>query len=257
MLAHQLAGHGTPFLLLHAFPFSSAMWEEDLEWLEKRCHVVVPDLPGFGRSPRQLHPSIPAMAREVALLLDELGMKQPVIVGGLSMGGYVVFEFLRQFPERVRALALFSTRAAADTPEARTKRMKTAQEIQEKGLEGFAKAMLPNLVGKTTLHTRPDLVHRISEMIRAQEPGGVAAALLAMADRRDSTELLSSVHCPTRVIAGEEDLFIPVDQAQAMQEQIPGSRLTILPKAGHLVNLEQPISFQQAVQELMTEVDGL
>lgn len=257
MLAHKVIGHGTPLLLLHAFPLSSAMWEEDLEWLERRCHVVVPDLPGFGRSPRQLHPSIPGMAREAAQLLDELGIQQPVIVAGLSMGGYVAFEFLRQFPERVRALGLFSTRAVMDAPEARTQRFKTAREIEENGLEVFARAALPNLVGKTTAQTRPDLLRRIAEMILANEPGGVAGALLAMADRRDSTDLLAAIHCSTRVVAGEEDRFIPVEQARAMQEQIPGSRLAVIQKAGHLVNLEQPAEFQKAMQEFITEVDGL
>lgn len=257
MLAHKTAGHGTPFLLLHAFPLSSAMWEDDLEWLERRCHVIAPDLPGFGRSPRQLHPSIPGMAREVGLLLEELGIQQPMIVAGLSMGGYVAFEFLRHFPERVRALGLFSTRAVMDAPEARTKRFKTAEEIQEKGLEVFARAALPNLVGKTTAQTRPDVLRRITEMITANEPGGVADSLLAMADRRDSIDLLAGIHCPTRVVAGAEDSFIPVEQARAMQAQIPGSRLVVIEKAGHLVNLEQPAPFQQAIQEFITEAGGL
>ncbi len=257
MLAHKTGGHGTPFLLLHAFPLSSAMWEADLEWLERRCHVIAPDLPGFGRSPRQLHPSMPAMAREVAGLLEELGLKEPLIVAGLSMGGYAAFEFLRQFPERVRALGLFSTRAEMDTPEARTKRFKTAQEIQEKGLEVFARAALPNLIGKTTMQNRPDVARRVTEMITANEPGGVADSLLAMADRRDSLDLLETIRCPTLVVAGEEDTFIPLDQARAMQQQIPGSRLAVLQKAGHLVNLEQPALFQQAMQEFITVVDGL
>lgn len=257
MLAHKSAGHGTPFLLLHAFPLSSAMWEEDILWLERLAHVVAPDLPGFGRSPRQMHASIPEMARETARLLDELGMKQPVIVAGLSMGGYVAFEFLRQFPERVRALGLFSTRAGADTPEGRTKRFKTAQEIQETGLEVFARAVLPNLLGKTTAQTRPDVVRRVTEMITANEPGGVADSLLAMADRRDSTELLAGISCPAWVVAGEEDTFIPAEQARALQARIPDSRLEIIEKAGHLVNLEQPARFQQIVERFISEVDGL
>lgn len=257
MLAHKMAGHGTPLLLLHAFPLSSAMWEEDLGWLERLARVVAPDLPGFGRSPRQLHASIPEMAREMDRLLDDLGISQPVIVAGLSMGGYVAFEFLRQFPERVRALGLFSTRAAADTPEGRTKRFKTAREIQEKGLGVFARAVLPNLVGKTTAQTRPDVVRRITEMITVNEPGGVADALLAMADRRDSTDLLAGIACPTLVAAGGEDSFIPVDQARALQEQIPNSRLEIIEKAGHLVNLEQPARFRQIVEEFIAQADGL
>lgn len=254
MLAHETAGKGIPFLLFHAFPFSSTMWAAEIPRLAKMCRVVAPDLPGFGRSLRQEKPSIAGMAREAAALLDQLGIREPVAVGGLSMGGYVAFELLRQFPERVRALALLSTRAAADTAGGKAKRLKTVEEIRAKGLEPFSRAVLPNLVGKTTLGSRPEVCRRVAELILSNEAGGVADALLAMADRRDSTDLLGLIRVPTLVVAGDEDTFIRMDEAQAMQERIHGCRLEVVPQAGHLVNLEQPIRFQEALEQFLGSV---
>lgn len=240
-----------PLLLFHAFPLSSAMWAAEAAALGKTCRVIMPDLPGFGRAPRQKEPSIHSMAQEAARLLDGLGIGEPAVVGGLSMGGYVAFEFLRQYPERVRALALLSTRAAADTPEGRAKRLKTVEEIRTKGLEPFSRAVLPNLVGKTSLSFHPEVCRRVAEMILANTPEGVADALLAMAARRDSSDLLGAIRVPTLVVAGEEDTFIPVAEARAMQGKIPGSRLEVIPQAGHLVNLEQPARFRKVLEQFL------
>lgn len=249
-------GKGVPLLLFHAFPLSSAMWAADLPRLAEHGRVVAPDLPGFGRCPRQEEPSIAGMAQEAAGLLDGLGIREPAVVGGLSMGGYVAFEFLRQFPDRVRGLALLSTRAAADEPGARAKRLKAVEEIRRNGLEAFARAILPNLLGRTTLDSRPGVAGQVTEMILANRPEGVADALLAMAGRRDSTDLLGSIHVPTLVVAGDEDSFIRVEEAQALAARIPGARLEVVGKAGHLVNLEQPAPFQAALTRFLDELSA-
>jgi len=242
-----------PLVFIHAFPLSQGMWKVQGQRLREMARVITPDLPGFGGSARLAPPSIPRMAREIAALLDQLKIQEPVVVAGLSMGGYVAFEFLRQFPERVRGLGLFSTRAAADTPEAREGRLKAARKIQDEGLEPFAKGILPKLLGKTTIATKPRVVEEVTRMILANDPDGVADALLAMADRRDSTELLGAIRCPTLVIAGEEDAFIPVSEGRGMRDQIPGARLEVIGKAGHLVNLEQPEAFQAILERFLLE----
>lgn len=239
------------FVLIHAFPLSHAMWEAESEGLQKLARVIAPDLPGFGGAARQQKPSIPRMAQEIAALLDRLKVTEPVIIAGLSMGGYVTFEFLRQFPERVRGLGFFSTRAVADTPEGREGRLKTAQKIRNEGLEPFAKAILPKLLGKTTMESNRQVVEEVTRRILANDASGVADALLAMADRRDSTDLLGSIRCPTLLIAGEEDAFIPVSEAQGMQARIPGARLEVIGKAGHLVSMEQPQAFQAILERFL------
>ena len=254
MLAHQSLGKGIPVVLVHAFPLSSAMWEMEMELLAQQAWVIAPDLPGFGRSARQSKPSIPSMAQEVAALLDKLNVKEPVFIGGLSMGGYVIFEFFRQFPERVRALGLFSTRAGPDTPDGRENRFKTAEKIKQDGLGSFSKAVLLKLLGKTTLETKPAVIRQVTNLMLANPLEGVADALLAMADRRDSTDLLATIKVPTLVVAGDQDSFIPTSEAEALARQIPGARLEVISRVGHLVNLEQPAAFQQVLERFLASV---
>ena len=251
MIASESYGRGMPVLLLHAFPLSSTMWKREAKALQKIARVILPDLPGFGRSARQAQPSISGMAREVAELLDELKVKEPVFIAGLSMGGYVTFEFLRQFPQRVRGLGLFSTRAAADTPEARGRRLETIQKIKNEGLPAFSEKIVLNLLGKTTLQTKPEIVRRVKEIILTNQAEGVTDALLAMAERRDSNDLLKSIHCPTLAIAAEEDSFVPLAEAESFMRKIPCVQFHVMKKTGHLANLEDPPTFQSLLETFL------
>ncbi len=253
MLAYESSGQGIPLVLIHAFPLFSSMWKPQMKNLGQNGMVIALDLPGFGRSPLEANSSIAKMAQEVGRLLYSLNVKEPAVIAGLSMGGYVTFEFFRQFPERVKALGLFSTRAGADTPEAREKRLKTAEQIRRDGLESFAKTILPNLVGKTTFESNPELIREITNIITLNNREGVSAALIAMAERRDSTNLLSSIKCPTLIIAGDEDTLIPFSESETMHTQIAGSQFHLLPRAGHLVNLEKPAAFQKVFEEFLIQ----
>lgn len=249
-LAYSDSGGTKPaLLLLHAFPLSGAMWDGDAQVFAPLARVIAPDLPGFGGSSRQAAPSIAGMARQAAGLLDQLKINEPVIVAGLSMGGYVAFEFIRQFPQQVRALGLFSTRAASDSPQQREGRMRLIEELKAGGIEPLMAKSVPKLVGSTTAQSRPAVLLEVERFVRRASVDGVIDALRAMADREDSRMLLPGIGCPVLIIAGDEDAVIPLQESQAMAEQISGAQLTIIPKAGHLINLEQPEAFQHEVRE--------
>ena len=148
MLNYQIAGNKNkiPLVLVHAWPLSSRMWDDQLKAFGDKALVITPDIPGLGKSLRQPTPSIPAMAQDVAALLDHLQIKEPVVIGGISMGGYVAFEFFRQFPDRVRGICFFAARANADTPEILEKRSKTIQFLKAHALEEFFPKVIPNLL---------------------------------------------------------------------------------------------------------------
>jgi pimeloyl-ACP methyl ester carboxylesterase len=213
--------------------------------------VILPDLPGFGGSPRQAKPSIPDIACEVASLLDRLKIAEPVWMGGLSMGGYVLFEFFRQFPQRIRGLGFFATRAVADTKDARENRLRSVEALEKFGMEPYAKKIVKSQLGKTTLETRPEIMRSALDIMISNAQEGAMDSLKAMAERRDSSDLLNSIRVPALIVAGAEDTIVPAAEMEAMHRRISGSEFHVVPQAGHLVNLEQPEAFHRILRDFL------
>src|SRR4051794_11071299 len=187
VLAYRDVGQGLPVVLLHAFPLSSAMWLGQRDDLSVSCRVVTPDQRGFGGSPLGSdEPSLDHAADDVAALLDRLGLDE-VVLGGLSMGGYVAMAFLRRHPGRVRALLLADTRGSADTAEGGAKRLAMAARLDDDPDSDVASTdVLPTLLGPTTSAERPMVVGRVKGLVEAAPGPAVAWAQRAMAARPDS-----------------------------------------------------------------------
>lgn len=249
-LAHADVGHGLPVVLLHAFPLKRMMWEPQIAALFGECRCIVPDLRGFGDSPKSGPYSMDVMADDVIALLDALQIDRAA-VGGLSMGGYVAFNLLRRYRHRVRALLLADTRAAADTPEGLQKRDDLITLARTEGAGAVADKQVTGLIGKSTREKQPELVDRIRTVMAGESVDGIVGALEAMKGRADSTPILASIDIPTLVVVGEEDVITPPKEARAMHEQIKGSRLEIIPGAGHLSNLERPAAFNAALSDFV------
>lgn len=253
------AGDGDPVLLVHAFPLSADLWRPQLGAPPPGWRLVAPDLRGFrgpGAAPDDVTPmgdlTMDDYARDLVALLDHLGVGRAV-VAGVSMGGYVTFALARRAPDRVRALVLADTRPQADGEEGRAKRREMLALVERGGVEAVADAMLPALVGATSHEERPEVVAEVRRLVLANRPAAVQAAVSAMMIRPDSTPLLAAITCPTLVVVGEEDAITPVADATALHEAIPGSRLAVLPEAGHLANLETPAAFDAALARFLNE----
>ncbi len=186
------------------------------------------------------------MARDVAALLDHLGVEQAVICG-LSMGGYVAFEFMQLFPARVLGLVLAGTRAPADNEQEKAGREQQVQTMLRAGMVPISIATLPKLLAPRTLAEKPDVVKRVRAMITRSDPKGAAAAQRGMAARRDYTEDLAKINVPTLIIVGREDSIRPVADAEFMHRGIRNSRLEIIEDAAHMTNMEQPEVFNQTL----------
>jgi pimeloyl-ACP methyl ester carboxylesterase len=244
-------GPGDPVVLLHAFPLNGRMFEPQMEALSGGRRVVAPDYPGFGRSPRTpAQPDVRYYAEGVRRLLDRLGLER-VVLGGVSMGGYVAFGCLRLFPERVSGLILANTRPDPDSEEMRENRKSMARRVAEEGVEVLIELQMERLLARDTLENDEAVVEKVRAMILESSPNGVVAALGAMRDRPDSTPLLGEIEVPTLVIGGEEDGISSPDVMGAMAQKIPGSRHVTLPRAGHLSNLESPEDFNAALREFL------
>ncbi len=246
-LAYSDRGAGLPIVFLHAFPLNRTMWAPQEEVLVSRFRVITVDLRGHGESAAPLwRYTIEQFADDVASLLDHLSIQKTVLVG-LSMGGYVSFAFGRKYPDRIKALVLADTRAQADSEEGRKGRFNMAQIAYMKGASAIAEIMLPKLLGTTSLQTKPHLVQQVRTIIERNQISGIAGDLMAMAERPDSVPILPTIACPTLVLVGEEDTTTPLAESRLMADRIPGARLEIIPRAGHLSNLEQPERFNRAV----------
>ena len=255
-LAYEVSGEGLPVVLLHGFPFNRTLWREQVAALRERFRVITVDLRGHGETTatHDAPATMKEMAEDVAALLDELHLER-VVLGGLSMGGYVVLAFYRLFPECVRALVLADTRPQADTDEARLGREETAARALSQGMQIIADAMLPKLLVPSTHAERPGIVARVRDMILNTDPQGAASALRGMAVREDQTELLRKIICPTLIIVGRLDAITPFADSAFMYREIRGAHMEVLEGAAHVSNLERPAEFNRALIDFLDALE--
>ena len=244
--------HRPTLVLVHAFPLSAAMWDDVRAALSDVAEVVTPDLPGFGGRPvLDGEPSLDALADDLLDHVATLGHDR-VVLGGLSLGGYVAMAFLRRHPGRVSALVLADTKASADPPAARDNRERIARAVlEQRSPRLLIDEVLPGLLGQTTRLRRPAVVGRVRGFMAEADPVGVAWAQRAMAARPDSLDTLRDAHVPALVVVGEEDTLSPVADAEAMARALPDARLVVVPGVGHLSAVEDPRAFAAAVRDFL------
>ena len=244
-------------LLIHGFPLNSGMWSMQIDDLNSFARIIAPDLRGHGNSDPVPGPySVTQLADDCADIMGHLAVATPFVVGGLSMGGYVAFEFYRRYPEHVAGLILTATRAAADSDEGKANRDAAAANVAENGISDLVEGMLPKLFSPKSFENDPDLVAFVRDILMKTSVEGTIGALMAMKDRPDSTPTLAEIDVPTLIIHGADDQIVPLAEAQAMHEAIKGSKLVVLEGAGHLPNLEQPDAFNDAVIDFLEETEA-
>ena len=254
LMSYEDSADRAPVLWIHGYPLSSRLWDLQVGGLADIARQITPDLRGHGGSEPTAPPySMEMFAEDCVRLLDHLGIRGPVVVGGLSMGGYVALELCRRHPARVAGLILAATRAGADSDAAKAGRDQAAALARKEGAGAIAEAMLPKMLAPGTYAEQPDLVEFVREMMQETSVDGIVGAQTAMRDRPDSTQDLPGFDVPTLVIHGEEDQLIPVAEARAMAEALPEAELVIVPGAGHLLNLEQPEIFDEAVRGFLEQ----
>lgn len=242
-------------LFIHGFPFDHAMWRHQVEALS-RWECVAPDLRGAGVTDAPPDPeeySMAAYARDLTTLLDKQGIES-VVLCGLSMGGYIAFELLRQIPARVRAAILCNTKSAADTPEAKWGRSVLAEKAWSLGTQAVAEELIPKVLGREARERQPQVVREVTQMMERQPVAGIVGALRALRERPDSTSLLGTIRVPVMVIAGDDDQITPAAGMRGMAHAIPDARFVLIAGAGHLTPLEQPATVNSALEDFLTEL---
>ncbi len=233
-------GDGPPVVLLHPFPVHHEFWLPVAETLSARYRVVLPDLRGHGESGVGDGPAtMDKHAADLKNIMNDADIGRAPLIG-VSIGGYLLFEFWRTCRTRVAALGLCNTKAPADNADARSGRLQAAKDVLERGTEPFFESMLQKVLARSTRESRPDLVEGALRMMRKMSPEDVAQVLRGMAERPDSIEMLKTINVPTLLITGDEDQMTGVKEAELMQKNISGSQMRVIPKAGHYSPWEQP-----------------
>ena len=253
-IVYWLVGNGSPVVLLHPFPLNHEFWLPVAESLATRYRVVLPDLRGHGDSGIGQGPAtMEKHASDIAHVMDDASVGRAPLIG-VSIGGYALFEFWRTYRGRVAALGLCNTKAQADGLEARAARLQAANDVLDRGTEPFFESMIPKVLSQSTREMRPDLVDGALRMMGKMSPEDVAQVQRGMATRPDSVETLKTINVQTLLITGDEDVATGVNEAELMRRNIPGSRLRVIPKAGHYAAWEQP---EEATKLLRQFLDGL
>ena len=247
-------GSGPVLLLVHGFPLDHTMWNAQSDALSGQYRVVAPDLRGFGESAVTGPYTMSQFADDLIALLDQLDIENPVI-GGMSMGGYVLLNLLERYPGRAAGALFLMTRAGADDEEGRARRTRLAHEVQERGPGIVAEAFESLLFTPETLQNRPDLVEQVRSWMVSTNPHGLEGALLAMRDRKDFNPDLPLLDVPSLVVAGEKDQIVSLDVAQDMKHALPRADFCIVPKAGHLANMENPNEFNRCLVDFLESLD--
>lgn len=243
-------GHGAPALVfVHGFPFAAEQWRTQIDSFAVRHRVVAPDLFGFGQSEifgDRGRYSIPAYADQVAGLIEALDLG-PVVLTGLSMGGYIALDLVARRPGLVSALVLADTRSEADSPDAARRRSDQQVFLAGNGDPAtLAGGLVEAVIGPQTAG-RDGVVEAVRAMMLANDRQGWIGALEAMRTRADVTGTLGAIAVPTLVVVGEDDTLTPPAAAEALVAGIPGAHLEVVPAAGHVSNLENPAEFNRVL----------
>lgn len=254
---YRAGTEGPVLLFVHGFPLNHTQWENQFLHFAASYRVIAPDLRGLGGSRITDSDAVITMeqhADDLNALLDELHISEPVVLIGLSMGGYVAWQMVRKYAHRLQGLVLCDTRIAADTPEQAQARHQLAEETLKTGTSlKIEEVMLPRLLPASAPQTAEEAIR---QMARSSSVAGLAAALRGMAARIDAADLLPNIKVPTLGISGEFDVISPPSEMAAWVSRIPQARFVTLPGVGHMTPLEAPQAFNQLLTESLPWLTG-
>ncbi len=245
-------GRGLPLVLVHGFPLDHTMWQGQFDGLADRYRVIAPDLRGFGASGITAGlVTMPRMADDLAQMLDGLAIREPIALCGLSMGGYVAWQFALRYRERLAKLIVCDTKVVGDTPETAANRIGLADRVQKEGPAFVAETTLPKLFAPATIEAKAPCVEGTRQVILRTNPKGIAAASRGMAQRPDVTPWLARFDMPALVLCGQYDAISKPDEMRGFAEQMPQARFVEIAAAGHMAPLEKPAEVNAAIRAFL------
>ncbi len=234
---YRKIGKGPAVVLLHGFPDSGAAWGGISAELSAHCTLIIPDMPGSGRSHLEKETLLPEMADGMKRVLDAEGIGK-VVIAGHSMGGYIALAFAKSYPEMVAGLSLVHSTPLADDEEKKKNRLKAIDIIRNGGKEAFIKQMTANLFAKRFRETHPEIVRQKAIEGAEVADEGLINFYRAMIAREDTTGIVRNAVFPVQWILGSEDNVISYKRVLMECHHSPVNFVTLFQGCGHMSMIE-------------------
>ncbi|HHT03717.1 MAG TPA: alpha/beta fold hydrolase [Bacteroidales bacterium] len=240
-------------ILIHGFPLNKTMWNNQIEELKENYRVIAYDIRGFGSSDiGSKDYSIELFVSDLISFMDKLQIKRAILCG-FSMGGYIALNAIQNFHERFTSLLLCDTNCADDSPETKTKRIESIENIKEEGLDKYAEESMKKLFAPISFTKQIAEIGLIREMIVKTPQESIFKTLHALANRQETCTNLHKIKVPVLIMVGQQDKITPPDIARSMHEKIAESTISIIDNAGHLSNLENPDQFNSELRKFLNK----
>ena len=251
-LFYRIVGKGEPVMLVHGFGEDSNIWETLEPALRENYRLIIPDLPGSGKSTCNIEGiTIELLADHLHAILEKEQITSCAMIGH-SMGGYITLAFAEKFPERLSRFGLFHSTAYPDSDEKKDTRRKNMEFIRKHGSEKFIQQTVPNLFSESFRKEHPEKVENIVHRYSNFSPTSLVSYTAAMMNRPDRTSVLKSFGKPVLFIMGEYDNAVPIEQG-LQQCSIPEfSYIYIAAHSGHMGMIEEPEFCLKAIQEFLS-----
>jgi pimeloyl-ACP methyl ester carboxylesterase len=250
---YRIVGSGKPVILIHGFGEDGEIWNNQVNYLKDKFKIIIPDLPGSGKSEMIDYMSMEGMAEVIHSIIRQEDINACTVIGH-SMGGYTTLAFAENCPKYLSAFGLFHSTAYADNDEKKSIRRKGIEFINRHGAFEFLKTTIHNLFSPKTKDEHPEL---ITEFINRQHNFSAEALVsyyVAMMKRPDRTEMLQNAKLPVLFIMGKYDNAVTLEDSLQQCHLPKKSYIHILPNSGHMGMLEEKDRCNEILDKFLLEI---
>jgi pimeloyl-ACP methyl ester carboxylesterase len=258
-IVYQVHGKGKPVVLIHGFGETGDVWKNQVYYLENEFQLIIPDLPGSGKSDIIDDMSMEGMAEVIKLIIDTefpkllQAEKSKIALIGHSMGGYVTLAFAEKYPGYISSFALFHSTAFADSEEKKETRKKGIEFVKKHGAFEFLKNTTPNLFSPFSKDGKSELIDRFIDSLHNFSSEAVVLYYEAMIQRPDRTHLLKTAHIPILFVMGKYDNAVPFQDGLKLAHMPEKAYIHILYQSGHMGMLEEHDNSNHILKKFLSE----